>query len=85
MNIGHCMSKVTEKSLLNSNKKMDIINQFEKSTASAFDSGLNKMSSTFSDIATYTAIMTLTLNNMANNINSSYIYNTKVIQSFLRI
>lgn len=84
MNIGHCLSKTAGKSILGANKKMDVMNQYEKAKSSAFDTGLNKMSSAFSDVATYTAIMTLTLNNMANNINSSYMYNTKVIQALFK-
>lgn len=84
MNIGHCMSKVAGKSILDANKKMNVMSKFEEAKSSAFDTGLNKMTSTFSDIATYTAIMSLTLNNMANNINSSYMYNTQVIQSLFK-
>jgi hypothetical protein len=84
MNIGHCMSKIAGSSILSANKKMSMIDRFEQARAGTFESGLDKLSSTLSDITTYTAIMTLSMNNMLNNVYALNNSNTQVVKSLFQ-
>lgn len=67
-NVAHCMSSVTGDALNNSVKKMNKLRDLDTSRAMSFENSLDAIHGSFKSITSYTAMVTMTIQNLYSNL-----------------